>query len=158
MVLCLVRRLGTPKDERPAVNRSSLLRGLICAGVVAVCALVPIRVINGAIHGTFAEQMEHNYPAEYWLVMGSHGNGDLSTNEDDTGYDLSLTPSMSAQEQRAEYWRAIIHNYRSNGIVGTLNLWYRKMIATFSDAFSGVANRAFMGTFSGYGLELLRDQ
>lgn len=91
-----------------------------------------------------------NYPISYWLLMGSHGNGNFSV------ADTKLMSSCETkQEKQQQALIKIKENYKKSGITGTVNLWYRKTLATWSDGYSSPDERTKTGETESFLYELI---
>ena len=90
----------------------------------------------------FSEVSKGAFPISYYFMMGSHGNGDLTT----IGNDLNLMNAYETTEEKSEVaWEKTFENYKQLGISGTVNLWYRKLVSTFSDGYSNITTRVDAG-------------
>lgn len=109
--------------------------------VVAVVALVVCVACEGLCSrakARYFSQMEgRGFPVTYWLSMGSHDTGTLSTNKPDRELVQSLEPS----DRFMGMLNRTLQNYGSNGIAGTLGLWAQKTAQTWSNGDSGVWKR-----------------
>lgn len=122
---------------------------------VIISGVFSFRLINYEINDTFAGQRESNLPVFRWTYLASYGNGDLSTYNDATASQIQ-EDVKSGQTLSEAYRTETLNNYKKMGISGTINLWHRKTLTTYSDAFSAVVSRAYCGTYSGTIFEILK--
>lgn len=109
-------------------------------------------VIHTAENTYFSEVKESNYPIWYWLSMGSHGNGDLSTNDED--WELAKYTEGYA-ERSAVLKQRTIDNYKKLGITGVIKLWLAKTQTTWSDGYSSQNSRMNYGEIDSILYELI---
>lgn len=122
---------------------------------VAISGIFSFRFINHEINNTFAKEKEDNLPVFRWTYLASYGNGDLSTYNDATASEIQ-NDVKSGQSLSEAYRTETLNNYKKMGVSGTINLWYRKTLTTYSDAFSAVVSRTYCGTYSGTIFEILK--
>lgn len=128
----------------------------LIAALVIVSGMISFAGINQAVNNTFSEARKNNYPLSRWIYMGSMGNGDLTTADEDDGFDVEKAVRTENMSLNEAYRKGTIYNYKKMGIAGSANLWIRKTMTTFSDAYSFVVNRIFTGTYSGTIFEILK--
>lgn len=137
-------------------NRKYIISLLSVIVTTIFFAIIPYVIINNSINYYFGDYKETNLPMSRQIYMGSHGDGTISTEFEDTGFDLGFTEDMTTKEKSERYIKGSLYLYKNMGIANTLNLWYRKLAINFSDAFPNVVTRAFRGSYSNYVIEMLK--
>ena len=132
--------------------------GLLYAALVVAIIFIGIKGLNAVIAGTFSEYQKDNIPITRLIYVGSHGDGTLSTEFEDTGFDYTRLFGQDAETRNKIYIEGTIYNYKKQGVIGTISLWAKKLTITFSDASPAVVSRAFSGTYSGQLLEILKGE
>ena len=135
------------------VVRHKLYRKAILTGGVMVVVMAAAFSLFSHMNRTyFGEIQDGNYPITYWLSMGSHGNGNLSTN----GEDIQLADSFEDGDARKEALaRQTIQNYEELGVSGTVDLWFRKTMTTWADGYSSIRLRMMHGENESFLYELI---
>ncbi len=134
IVLVLVRLI---RGEYRGVS-SKWLRFFIYLGIAVGVFFIIYKIGDIKIESIFSENRKENFPVWQWIYMGSHGNGNMSTLLEDTGYIVD-------EEAGRTYFKGVLHNYKELGISGTADLWFRKMLNVFSDAKTAVTSSSVMG-------------
>lgn len=129
-----VARAGQLRRYAPAILALLLSAALAIAGA------------RMAVERRFRELIPDNYPVTYWLSMGSHDSGRLGTNQED----MDLANAYADGDARsAALARNALGNYRRLGPLGTLSLWLRKTVVTWSDGYSQMDVRLSSGAHDG---------
>lgn len=116
------------------VINANIVKKVLVSFLVLVITCTSLLVCYNVVKDKyFGEITDYNYPIYNWLLMGSHGNGDLTTYDEDKDF----IKSFDDVEKRNEALKdKTIENYKENGISGTLFLWCRKTITTWSDGYN----------------------
>ena len=85
--------------------------------LVLVCCHQGVTSMKDAHFDTLYDS---NYPLGFWLMMGSHGNGDLSTDGEDLLFIRSLDPNS---DKNALCMQKAVDNYRRQSLPQVLRLW-----------------------------------
>lgn len=124
----------------PAIKNN--IKKLLCVAISGIIACVLVISSFGMIEDKyFGKVSEYNNPITYWLCMGSHGNGNISTAEEDRQY-LS---TLDKDEKMGKMLKRTINNYLDAGVVGTAKLFHKKMSETFANGDSGMGVRINIG-------------
>lgn len=125
------------------LRKHQILRKVLRSGICIVCTICVAMVLWSNVKNSyFSEVSKGAFPISYYFMMGSHGNGDLTT----IGNDLNLMNAYETTEEKSEVaWEKTFENYKQLGISGTVNLWYRKLVSTFSDGYSNITTRVDAG-------------
>lgn len=108
--------------------------------------------INNEKEKYFGEISSSNYPIFFWTSMGSHGNGDLSTQKEDR----QIADSYYSYNEKSKVLRErTIENYKELGVFGTINLWSNKIVKTWSDGYSSIHGRMNYGSSESIIYELI---
>ena len=119
------------------------MRFFIYLGIAVGVFIIIYKIGDIKIESIFSENRKENFSPAQWLYMGSHGNGNLSTLSEDTGYVVD-------EKAGNTYFKGVIYNYKKLGIAGTADLWLRKTLTVFSDARSAVTSASVLGaSFNG---------
>ena len=87
--------------------------------------ILVLMLVNIQIDKRFGNIKHNNLPLSFWLLMGSHVNG--VWNEADF---YTVKTIQDPSERSAYALDQALKNYKSQGIDGTLSLWYRKLNVT----------------------------
>ncbi len=120
------------------LTKENLKRSIISAIVFASALAAGELIISHYKTLYFGELSDMNFPVLYWLMMGSHGNGDLSTNDGDFSYMLEI---VRDPDRNRLLLTRIFENFRSNGLTGNLRLFAVKTVNTWSDGYSSLDSR-----------------
>lgn len=119
-------------DRPKTIGKASVLAS-VCLAIMLVLSLSIPRIFSGY----FApEVQDRNFPIEHWLMMGSHDDGVV--NKPDQAF---MWQFDSYEERKASAGEAALENYRSLGVSGTMQLFFRKNTFTFCDGFSDLGGR-----------------
>lgn len=108
--------------------------------------------INNEKNKYFGEISSNNYPIFFWTSMGSHGSGDLLTQQEDRKIADSFP---SYKEKKHALKERTIVNYKKLGLIGTVNLWSDKIVKTWSDGYSSIDARMNHGSSESILYELI---
>ncbi len=110
--------------------------------VLIVIVLLVTGFFNKEKNSYFNEVSSNNYPITYWIMIGSHGEGNYSTAADDR---QMMDEFKTKEEKNKAAKESAVKNYRELGITGTANLWFRKLITTWADGYSSINVRMRSG-------------
>lgn len=85
--------------------------------------------INSKCDNYFATVKSGNYPLTHWLMMGSHDNGEY-TSEDDW-----FTNSTAPEKKQEATWNETVNNYKTLGPLNSVKLWLKKTSTVWSDGY-----------------------
>lgn len=108
--------------------------------IVPIAFILSFSVVKSISSKPFDRVSNNNLPVSWWLMMGSHGNGDLSTN-------YTAGEALKQKNKKAINRYCInrtVQFYKENGVSGNINLWAKKTIVTWSNAFSVASSRLFL--------------
>ncbi len=131
---------------------------ILYAALIVIVMIIGIKGLNAVISNTFSEYQKENTPITRLIFVGSHGDGTLATEYEDTGFDYTRLYDQDRETKNKIYIEGAIYNYKKQGVIGTVSLWAKKLAITFSDASPSVVSRAFSGTYSGQILEMLNGE
>ena len=112
------------KNIRKKINRKRIVQ-VFC---ILFAAVLIIALVNIQVDRRFARIKTRNLPLSFWTLLGSHDDGIWN------GADFSAVRDIRDPEEIAKYTLdKTVSNYRQQGIAGTLNLWYRKLLVLWAD-------------------------
>ena len=123
---------GNPKIDAVTIRKWTAV--LLAFALVTICSLW---VIGQEKSRYFSQMDDEAYPISYWISMGSHDEGSIVTNSEDR----ELVSSLSPDKRSSVMFEHALQNYKENGLIGTIKLWGRKMLATWSDGYSSINRR-----------------
>ena len=128
----------------PFVFKKKDLKYKTLAGIIfLLAACLTEAFIFYKKYRVFALISDNNFPVLYWLYMGSYGDGGISTNSEVFNTMLDI---LHNSDRNSILIREITGNYKDMGIAGTLSLWIRKTVTTWSDGYSDIGLRLGGGT------------
>lgn len=109
---------------RKKLNRRRIIQ-ILC---IVFAAVLVIALVNIQVDRRFGRIKPRNLPLSFWTLLGSHDDGIWN------GADFSAVRKAQDSEDIAKYaLDQTVSNYRRQGVDGTLNLWYRKLVNTWAD-------------------------
>lgn len=111
-------------------NYKKYLRIMISIVISIIFSYNLISQLNNKYFGSISNQ---NFPITHWLMMSSHGEG--LNDPKDVQYTLSFDTKEA--KTKATINKTIEH-YKDLGFFGTIELYGKKMITTWSDGFSRI--------------------
>ena len=104
------------------------IRRIVQLFCMLFAAILVFTLVNIQIDRRFGRIKSQNLPLSFWTMMGSHENGIWN------GTDFSSVRNVQNPEERTIYaLDQTVSNYKQQGVDGTLNLWYRKMLILWGD-------------------------
>lgn len=125
------------------IIKHKLYKKVLVIGIAAFLTMGSLYLTSSYLKNMyFGEVRDQNLSLFYWFSMGSHGEGNLETNDEDNAI-------VNSFDDHDEMTKALIHqtinNYKKLGVSGTIDLWIRKMISTWSDGYSRINIRLGYG-------------
>ena len=112
------------RNIRKKINRRRMIQ-VFCILFTAVLVLT---LVNIQVDRRFGRIKSQNLPLSFWTLLGSHDDGIWN------GADFSAVRKVQDPGDIAKYaLEQTVSNYKQQGIDGTLNLWYRKLLKTWTD-------------------------
>lgn len=135
------------------IYKHKMFKKIFLTGVVTLLSAVMMySVISMVKEHYFGEIQGKNFPLVFWLSMGSHGTGDLESNKD--AWNI-IVEHPDVDEQAEIFRNETIENYKELGVSGTVGLWMKKTVITWSDGYSTLNNRLSHGEINSYLYELI---
>lgn len=139
IVICVLQQMMTDTSNLQIKIYKKYKPIFVLALVMCCVTVIGFAGINHIKATHFKDVYYMNYPISYWLMMGSHGSGGISTNADDLVFMRETGNSFEAA------MRETINNYREMGVSGTLTFWYRMIVNTWADGYSSINERMKAG-------------
>ena len=112
------------RNIRKKINKRMVIQ-LFC---ILFAAVLVITFINIQVDRRFGKIKSLNMPLTFWLMMGSHGEGNWDS------ADLDAMMNIPDPEDRTKYaLDQTLQNYIALGLDGTLDLWYRKLVGSWEN-------------------------
>ena len=112
------------KNIRKKINRKRIVQ-VFC---ILFAAVLIIALVNIQVDRRFARIKTRSLPLSFWTLLGSHDDGIWN------GADFSAVRDIRDPEEITKYTLdKTVSNYRQQGIAGTLDLWYRKLLVLWAD-------------------------
>ena len=112
------------RNIRKKLNRRRIIQ-LLC---IVFAAVLVIALVNIQVERRFGRIRPRNLPLSFWTLLGSHDDGIWNY------ADFDAVRMAKESEDIAKYaLDQTVNNYRQQGIDGTLNLWYRKLVKAWAD-------------------------
>lgn len=134
-------------------NKGRLIGQLLpAAGMTVIVFCLCMIAFSSVRQSYFGELIPYNRPISYWLSFGSHGDGNLRTSGEDVQYVKSL---HNNDDKFALCLKRALHNYKNNGLGGTLDLWARKCTYVWSDGYAHITKHIIAGETESFLLRFL---